>query len=319
MKTSSQLGVHLNKSGGRNKSFKQKPVDTSAFRHLYPFKSHYLDLNGLKYHFLDQGSGSPVVMIHGNPTWSFFFRELVKALSVKYRTIVPDHIGCGLSDKPGISQYDYRLKSRVDNLETLLNFLELKKKITLVLHDWGGMIGIIYALRNIEKIDRIVVMNTAAFFPPNSKRLPFRLWLVRNVKPFSKLAVQGFNLFAHAALFMASSKGLDKDVKSGLIAPYNCWANRIATLKFVQDIPLRKGDPSYKLVEVADENLHKLSHIPMLICWGKRDFVFDDAYLLEWQRRFPNAAVHLFQDAGHYVLEDVPDEIVFLVKDFLKK
>jgi len=77
-------------------------------------------------------------------------------------------------------------------------------------------------------------------------------------------------------------------------------------------------DPSYSLVKYVDENLYKLSHIPMLICWGQHDFVFDAAYLLEWRRRFPNAEVHAFSDAGHYVLEDVPDEIVILVKDFLQ-
>ena len=89
-------------------------------------------------------------------------------------------------------------------------------------------------------------------------------------------------------------------------------------MKFVQDIPVSEKDPSYSLVKYVDENLYKLSHIPMLICWGKHDFVFDAAYLLEWRQRFPNAEIHAFSDAGHYVLEDVPDEIVILVKDFLE-
>ncbi len=257
-------------------------------------------------------------MIHGNPTWSFYFRELIKGLSPQFRTIVPDHIGCGLSDKPDIKRYDYSLKSRVDDLESLIDHLGLKEKITLVLHDWGGMIGMVYALRHPERIHRIAVMNTAAFLLPKGKKLPFRLWIVRNVKPFATIAVLGMNLFAYCALFMASFKGLKKDVKTGLIAPYNCWTNRIATLKFVQDIPVSEKDPSYSLVKYVDENLYKLSHIPMLICWGQHDFVFDAAYLLEWRRRFPNAEVHAFSDAGHYVLEDVPDEIVLLVKDFLQ-
>ena len=296
---------------------RKRQINISAFRHLYPFESNYLDLNGLKYHFLDQGKGEPVVMIHGNPTWSFYFRELVKGLSPQFRTIVPDHIGCGLSDKPDIKRYDYSLKSRVDDLESLIDHLGLKEKITLVLHDWGGMIGMVYALRHPERIHRIVVMNTAAFLLPKGKKLPFSLWIVRNIKPFATLTVLGMNLFAYGALSMASYKGLKKDVKSGLIAPYNCWSNRIATLKFVQDIPLSEKDPSYSLVKYVDENLYKLSHIPMLICWGKHDFVFDADYLLEWQQRFPNAEVHAFSEAGHYVLEDVPDEIVILVKDFL--
>jgi haloalkane dehalogenase len=145
-----------------------------------------------------------------------------------------------------------------------------------------------------------------------------RLRLIRNIEPFATLAVLGFNLFARSALFMAPHKKLSKDVKSGLIAPYNSWKNRIATLKFVQDIPVREEDPSYRLVRYVDDNLYKLRHIPMLICWGEHDFVFDRDYRLEWQRRFPDATVETFSDAGHYVLEDKPDEILRLVKNFLK-
>jgi haloalkane dehalogenase len=297
----------------------RKKIDISSFYHLYPFTSHYMEINGLKYHFLDQGTGDPVVMIHGNPTWSFYFRKLIQGLSDRYRTIAPDHMGCGLSDKPDIKQYDYRLKSRVRDLERLLEYLEIKNKITLVLHDWGGMIGMVYAVTYPQRIGRIVIMNTAAFLPPKGKSLPIRLKLVRNITPFATLAVQGFNLFAHGALYMASYKGMKKDVKKGFIAPYNSWNNRIATLKFVQDIPVSDRDPSFDLVKTVDENLFKLSRIPMLICWGAHDFVFDVDYLDEWHRRFPDAEIHVFKNAGHYVLEDAAGRIISLVKDFLKK
>jgi len=298
---------------------RKKEIDISRFRHLYPFKSHYMEINGFNYHFLDEGTGDPVVMIHGNPTWSFYFRNLIKGLSKEFRTIVPDHIGCGLSDKPDIDRYDYRLENRVNDLEDLLDYLDIKKKITLVLHDWGGMIGMAYALRHPERIHRFVIMNTAAFLPPNGKKLPLRLRLVRNIKPFATLTVLGFNLFAYGALFMAPYKKLPKDVKLGLTAPYNSWNHRIATLKFVQDIPVREDDPSYSRVKFVDDNLYKLIRIPMLICWGQHDFVFDAAFLSEWRRRFPKAEVHTFPDGGHYVLEDAADRIVPLVKDFLKK
>ncbi len=297
---------------------KNKEINTSTFRHLYPFKSHYMGINGLNYHFLDEGHGDPVVMIHGNPTWSFYYRKLVEGLSERFRTVVPDHMGCGLSDKPDVHGYDYRLKSRVDDLENLLHHLRIDKNVTLVLHDWGGMIGMAYALRYPERIRRFVIMNTAAFLPPKGKTLPMRLRMIRNIEPFATLALLGFNLFAYGALFMAPYKKLPKDVKSGLIAPYNSWNNRIAILKFVQDIPVKEADPSYRLVRYVDDNLYKLRHIPMLICWGEHDFVFDSDYRLEWQRRFPDAKVKKFKDAGHYVLEDASDRIIPLVKDFLK-
>ena len=293
-------------------------IDISSVRHLYPFTSRFMQINGLNYHFLDQGSGDPVVMLHGNPTWSFYFRELIKGLSPEFRTIAPDHIGCGLSDKPGIDRYDYRLKSRVDDVEIFLKEVGITRDITLVLHDWGGMIGMTYAVRHPERIRRLIVMNTAAFLIPDGKPLPVRLRLIRNIKPFATLAVLGFNIFAAGALSMASFKGLPADVKSGLIAPYNSWHNRIATLRFVQDIPVRKKDPSYSLVKYVDDNLHRLKRIPMLILWGEHDFVFDRDFLLQWRRRFPDAKVETFKDAGHYVLEDAADRIVPMVRNFLK-
>ncbi len=298
--------------------YKNKPVDRSRWHQLYPFSSHFVNRNGLKYHYLDQGSGDPIVMIHGNPTWSFFFRELVKGLSRRYRTIAPDHIGCGLSDKPGIDRYDYRLQSRVDDLDRFIAKMGLKKKLTLVLHDWGGMIGLAVALRRIEMIGRLVILNTAAFLPPRGKRLPLRLQLIRNIDFLAKPAVLGGNLFVQGALLMAPQRRLDPAVRAGLAAPYNCWNNRRATLMFVRDIPLSTADPSYALVKHVDENLHKLKNLPMLICWGAHDFVFDSDYLSEWRRRFSGAEVHLFPDAGHYILEDVPQQILTLVDRFLQ-
>jgi len=139
-----------------------------------------MDCRGLRYHYIDEGQGEPVIMIHGNPTWSFYFRELIKKLSPEFRTIAVDHIGCGLSDKPDDKSYDYRLKSRVEDIEALLDHLDIQENITLVLHDWGGMIGMAYAVKHPEKIKRIIIMNTAAFLPPDDKKLPFRLQLARN-------------------------------------------------------------------------------------------------------------------------------------------
>ncbi len=299
--------------------FTQKPIDTSGFRHLYPFQSRFMDIGGLKYHYIDEGRGEPIVMAHGNPTWSFYYRQLINSVSERYRAIAPDHIGCGLSEKPDSKTYDYKFKNRVDDLDVLIENLRIKRKITLVLHDWGGFIGMAYALRHPERLGRIILMNTAAFLPPAGKPIPMALQLIRSLKPLAALAIQGLNLFALGALVKNSHKGLARDVKAGLIAPYNCWKNRIATLKFVQDIHLSDKNPTFKLIQTLDQSLKLFVNIPMLICWGKHDFVFDDDYLTEWQRRFPNAEVHRFPDAGHYVLEDVPEQVIPLVEDFLKR
>ena len=286
---------------------------------LYPFHSRFIQLDDLNLHYLDEGRGEVVLMLHGNPTWSFYYRQLALSLREQYRVIVPDHIGCGLSDKPPASHYGYRLQNRVDDLERLLDQLGAGRRLSLVLHDWGGMIGMAYALRHPRQIERLVITKTSAFLPPRGKQLPWRLKVIRNSRPLGALLVQGLNAFAKGAVYMASAKGLSARVRKGLLAPYNNWSNRVATLKFVEDIPLEPGDPSYEMVRQADADLHTLSNLPTLICWGLRDFVFDRDYLEEWQRRFTQAEVHRFEDAGHYLLEDVPEKIIPLVKDFLAK
>ena len=297
---------------------RNKPVDISKLRHLYPFKANYLNINGFNYHYVDEGHGDPVVMVHGNPTWSFYFRELIKALSSQCRTIVPDHIGCGLSDKPDAIAYDFKLKNRVDDLDYLLDQLGVRENITLILHDWGGMIGMAYAVRYPARVRRLVLMNTYAFLPPADYRIPWVAYFIRHAGPLASLAVLGLNLFSLAALHLNSRQGLAQDVKNGLTAPYNCWNHRIAVLRFVQDIPLSRKDPSYQLAKSVDDQLAIFSDTPILVCWGEHDFVFNHHFLSEWQRRFPKADIHRFSEAGHYILEDVPEKIVPMVRDFLQ-
>jgi cis-3-alkyl-4-acyloxetan-2-one decarboxylase len=293
-------------------------LKTKIFKKLYPFSSHFIPIRGLNYHYLDEGAGEPVVMLHGNPTWSFYFRSLVKGLSSKYRCLVPDHIGCGLSEKPDETGYDFRLSSRVEDLDIFLDQLKIKKDLTLILHDWGGMIGMAYAVKYPERIKRIVILNTAAFFLPEKKRLPIRLQIARNLTFIAKPAILNFNLFAIAALYMAGKKGLDKETKQGLIAPYDSPQNRLAILKFVQDIPLTSSDFSYSVVNNTEQNLFRLKDKPILICWGMKDFVFDKDFLLQWKHRFPDAQIYQFSQAGHYILEDIPEIILKYVNQFLK-
>lgn len=292
-------------------------IDITEFQHLYPYKSNFHTINGFKYHYVDEGKGDPVIMVHGNPTWSFYYRSLIDALKDDYRTIAVDHIGCGLSDKPAPSEYDYRLKDRVNDLESLIDSLNLDKKITLIVHDWGGMIGLAYAVKHPEKIGRIVITNTAGFLPPG-KGIPFRLWIMRYVTPFAKIGTLFFNLFSYTATFMAPRKKLSNSVKKGLTAPYNNWRNRIATYKFVQDIPLKPDDFSFDLVDSVDKSLKSLNDIPKVFCWGVHDFIFTMEYFAEWEKRFPDAPKHVFPDAGHYLLEDVPEKVAEIVKNFMK-
>jgi haloalkane dehalogenase len=283
---------------------------------LYPFRSNYLLLSGgVRLHYLDEGRGEPVVLLHGNPTWSFFYRNLVAGLSETYRAIVPDHVGCGPSDKPDDRHYEYSLRRRVQDLETLLEHLGLRDGLTLVLHDWGGMIGMAYAHRHPERVRRLVVFNTAAFRLPPGKRLPWSLWVCRN-SPAGPLLVRGLNAFCRGAAYWCVRRTLEPTVRAAYLGPYNNWSNRIAILRFIQDIPLKPGDPAYDLVREVEEGLGRFSDTPMLICWGLKDFVFNQDFLEEWMRRMPHAEVHSFPDAGHFVLEDAGEAILPLVRDF---
>jgi haloalkane dehalogenase len=258
-------------------------------------------------------------MIHGNPSWSFYYRNLVQRLKRNHRCIVPDHIGCGLSDKPGDDRYDYTLERRVADLERLIDSLDLEEKITLVVHDWGGMIGMAWAVRNPERIARLVILNTAAFHLPKAKPFPPALRICRD-SFIGTLLVRGLNAFAVGAAEVGCKiNPMPASLRRLYCLPYDSWANRIATLRFVQDIPLAPGDKGYDLVTATDDGLRRFRSLPVLILWGEQDFVFDPHFLREWQIRFPDAEVHSWRNGGHYILEDVKDEALTLIAAFLER
>lgn len=286
---------------------------------LLPFKHHYFERNGHLMHYLNEGEGEAVVMVHGNPSWSYYYRNVVSALSANFQCIVPDHIGCGISDKPDDATYDYTLSQRIDDLAALLDHLDVKQNITLICHDWGGMIGTGFAARYPERIKKLVYLNTAAFHLPETKPFPWALWVCRETLLGSAL-VRGFNAFSSAASYVGvKRKPMDKAVREAFVAPFNNWANRISTLRFVQDIPLKPADRNYQLVSDIADSLKQFANTPTLICFGLQDFVFDKHFLAKWREYMPHAEVHEFADCGHYILEDAKDEVVALISDFLAK
>ncbi len=289
-------------------------IDISGFKELYPFESHFLKIEGHNYHYIDEGAGETVVMLHGNPTWSFYYRNLITALKDSgYRAIAPDHIGCGLSDKP--QDYDYTLSKHISNFECLVEILGLKN-ITLVVHDWGGAIGMGYATKHPENIKKLVVLNTAAF---RFDFIPFRINICR-IPVFGDIAIRCFNAFAGAAVHMAVTKHerMTPEVKMGYLAPYGNYHDRIATLRFVQDIPMSKKDKSYSQLVEIEGKLALLKKKPMLIVWGAKDFCFTTEFMKKWHFLFPDADIRNITDAGHYVLEDAHERIIPWIKEFLK-
>jgi len=280
----------------------------------FPFEPRFLDLGEVSLHYVDEGprDAEPILFVHGNPTWSFLWRKLIRAFSTRRRCVAPDHIGCGWSDKP--EDYPYTLEQHVANLVKLVETLDLKR-ITLVVHDWGGAIGMGLATRFPERIARIVVMNTAAF---TGGKAPLRIRVCRT-PVLGAIAVRGFNAFAGAARVMATEKpgGLKGEVAKGMLAPYSNWKDRIATLRFVEDIPLARSHPTWETLERIERALPQLAAKPMCIVWGLRDWCFTPWYLDQWRTRFPNAVVHVAEDAGHWVSEDAPERVEAWIAEFL--
>jgi haloalkane dehalogenase len=288
--------------------------DYSVLTTLFPeysFSSHFAIIDGYRLHYLDEGAGPVIVMVHGNPTWSYYYRHLVVLMAKTHRVIVIDHLGCGLSDKP--QDFPYRLKNHIDNLEELLRQLRIDS-YSLIVHDWGGAIGLGVAGRNPAALHKLVLLNTAAF---RSRRIPLRIRICR-WPLIGSLLVRGLNGFAGPASFMAVTQPLRPEVARAYRAPYDSWANRVAVYSFVRDIPLTSTHPSSITLQEVETGLSSLAarNVPVLICWGGRDFCFNDHFYEEWCRRIPQAQCHYFKDAGHFVLEDALDEIRPLLEDF---
>lgn len=277
---------------------------------LFPWSSQDLAVGAGMLRYVDEGSGDPILAVHGNPTWSFYWRELIRRFEDRYRVVVPDHIGCGRSDKP--QDWPYRLADHIDNLVKLVEHLDLQR-ITVVVHDWGGAIGLGMAGRLPDRIARIVITNTGAF---RSLAIPMSIASCR-IPGFGPVAVRGFNAFARAATFRTTVRPLAPAVKAGLLAPYGNWADRIAILRFVEDIPLAPSHPSYDTLVSVETGLAQLVDKPTLIAWGDQDWCFTPAFREEFQRRMPNAEVEAWNDAAHYLIEDVPGRLLDRIETFL--
>ncbi len=286
----------------------------AGFEDEYPFTSHFLEFDGHRYHYIDEGSGDVLLMVHGNPTWSFAWRNLVKDLSKNYRVLAVDHLGCGFSDKP--QDVDYCLATHIANLKRFVVELNLQN-ITLLAHDWGGAIGMGTAGQLPDRFARFVLMNTAAF---RSQRIPLRIAVCR-IPVFGPLVLRGLNAFSRAALTMAVEKQerMTPAIRAGYLAPYDCWANRVAVHHFVQDIPLHERHKSYVALSQVEQGLSQFRDHAMLFIWGETDWCFTTDFLAEFEQRFPGAETTRFPDAGHYVFEDAWERINPRVREFLGK
>lgn len=283
------------------------------WRQEYPFKSHWFELSsGHKLHYFDHGptaierpdSAGPILAVHGNPTWSFYYRSIANRMGGENRVIALDHIGCGLSDKP--QNYPYTLAQHTTNLVNLINHLDLTD-ITLVVHDWGGAIGLGAAVQLPERFSKILILNTGAFPPPY---IPLRISACR--WPWiGSAAMRHLNLFALAATRMAIHRlpQLSSAAKTGLLAPYDSYDHRVAIDRFVHDIPMHRSHPTYAVLEKLENDLPVLSSKRIHFLWGMQDWCFRPECMERLQKSLPAATRTELHDVGHYVMEEAPDEV----------
>jgi cis-3-alkyl-4-acyloxetan-2-one decarboxylase len=286
-----------------------------TFGGTFPFKPHFFTHDAVRLHYVDEGQGEPIVLLHGNPTWSYLYRSFIPPLSKSHRCLAPDHMGFGRSDKP--LDRPYTLAKHIENLTALLDHLGVSD-ITLVMQDWGGPTGLGFAVDHPERVKRLVILNTWAFRLPEATRLAPLLELFRQPH-VGEAMVQGLNLFVEGFLpaGIYHQERLN-EIMPAYRAPFPDWNSRIGTLRFPRDIPVGDAHPSTPTMGYIQDNLGKLK-VPTIIIWGMHDPVIPPAIIEAWTAVYPHAEVHRLETASHFLQEDEPEEIVSLIQGFLKR
>lgn len=278
-----------------------------------PYQPHFRSFRGAWGAYLDEGPrDAPVLLcVHGNPTWSFFYRAVVEAFADRFRVVVPDHIGMGLSEKP--ADFDYTLETRIQGLQDLVEHLDLQR-VTLIAHDWGGAIGLGLAGRQPERFERLVLSNTAAF-PGGQAHSLIRL---ARLPGLHQLLMGRLGLFEKITVKHATRRGLTPAVRRAYLAPFPGPRERVAVKAFVRDIPLQNSHPSMETLRGVETGLQRLQDLPTLLLWGEKDWVFTPAFREQFERRLPQATSVPLPDAGHLLWEDEPNTCVQTLRDWLQ-
>jgi cis-3-alkyl-4-acyloxetan-2-one decarboxylase len=290
-------------------------IECETFGDTYPFAPNYRHVNGFNMHFVDQGNGDPIVLLHGDPTWGYLWRNFIPGLSERARCIVPDHMGMGKSEVPR-QPYPYRFAHHVANLEALMIGLNLQQ-ITLVVHDWGGPVGLGFAIRQPDCIKRLVITNTWASARWPGTPFPRLIEMIRS-SGGEKFVLER-NGYVERALTGTThhSERLTDLVMDAYRAPFPTRESRVAMLCWSRDNPVTEADPSYLEMQRIENNLSLFAKTPTLIVWGMLDPVLPPSVLRWWQKVYPQAITHEIQDASHFLQEDAPQQIGGYINDFI--
>jgi len=281
-------------------------------RYQYPFESHYLTVDGIRIHYVEQGQGDPVLMVHGQPTWSYLWRNIIPVIAKNHRAIAIDLMGFGLSDKPAHRRYSFAEHTAI--LAAFIETLELRN-LTLVLHDWGGPIGLDYAVYHEENIKKLVLLNT---FATVDFKLP---WIFKAAfrSPFlADFLVRRLNAFGILAFGYGVRTKLDKRVLQNYREPHHDYASRIGVAQFPRNIPCSPRDAAYEPIKAISQALAS-SQMPTLFLFSDKDPVtayIDPRPVID---RMPNARLEMIKEAGHYLQEDQPEAVAHRILEFLNE
>lgn len=262
-------------------------------------------------HYIDEGKGAPIVMIHGTPSWSFLYRNLIKTLRKKYRCIAMDMLGFGLSDKP--DDFSYKPRAHAENFEKLMDHLQLKD-VTLLLHDFGTPIGLSYAIKHPENVRGIVMLNSWTW--SLSKHQSFSKTSKYLVGPLGKFLHSKLNVSARTLVneLFQNQEELPEPIKQHYVNALGNPNDRVRKLACARELV-----GVSKWYEELWQQRKRIQDIPTLILWGERDKLIKIEALQRWKKFFHECYVFHFEDGGHFLQEDNAEEIARFVSNFVKE
>ena len=288
----------------------------------FPFAHHFFDSPMGAMHYVDEGEGEPVLMLHGNPSWSFLYRAFIPEIAKTHRAIAPDHVGFGLSDKPE-DEAGYTLTAHIDNLEALVLSLDLRN-ITLVMQDWGGPIGLGVAARHPDRIKGLVILNTFGFYPPidgvdpDKLKLPPPLLLMRS-RGIGDFIVRRLGFFERQVMKLATRTKRDAKTRRAYTGIFRSYASRAGVMAFPRMIPANTQHPAAQvLLQETGPYLDSYKG-PVRLFWGVKDPLIPIGALAAWRKRLPQAQVTEFATARHYLQDDEPEAVISGLKSFLNE
>lgn len=292
-----------------------------ALGELYPFEDKYIELaDGQRMHYIEMGKARlrrpTILLLHGNPTWSFLYRQFMRPLSKYGRVIAVDHVGFGRSDHPS-DPADYSLEKHIQNLEEFCTRLGLKRVVPVV-QDWGGPIGLGYATRHTDAIAGLVILNTWAFAKASPPKLPF--WFKRMTHgKLGDLLIGKQNAFVEKIMPRILVSRPTEAVMDAYRHPFPTPSSRAGVVAFPRMIPTTPDHPDWETMQAIEDALPSLD-VPARILWGLKDPAFGKRQAHLFHELLPNAeAPRWFEDGGHYMQEDMPGEIIAQIEDFLRQ